>query len=202
MTIYDLVKYQNVLKQFTGSLDGPAVFVADYASYNEGHISGAWFDVTDFENQDEFLERVTEFFEALDKVAPLDFNLPREETMFQDYQLFPKSFYNESEIDSNLWDYLKLLDDNGDFENITDAYEACFGEIDDFQNVTDRFEINIDEQYPESHGSTDEKYGWYCKDNGLIEVPDHLENYFDYESYGADMLHAMYQHNGYIFNPS
>ena len=109
MTIYDLEDYQKVIKKFTGSLDGPAVFVADYASYNEGHISGAWFDVTDFDNQDGFLERVSEFFEALDKVAPLDFNLPREETMFQDYQLFPKLFYNESEIDSKLWDYLKLF---------------------------------------------------------------------------------------------
>ena len=66
----------------------------------------------------------------------------------------------------------------------------------------DRFEINIEEHYPESHASADEKYGWYCKDAGLIDVPDHIENYFDYESYGRDMLNGMYEHNGYIFNPS
>ena len=30
---------------------------------------------------------LAEFFLALDEVAPLDFNLPREETMFQDYIL-------------------------------------------------------------------------------------------------------------------
>jgi len=202
MNILDLTKYQNVIKEFTGSTDGPAVFVADYASYNEGHICGAWFDVTEFDNHDDFLEKISEFFAALDEVAPLDFNLPREETMFQDYQCFPSQFYSECDIDSKLWDYLKLLDENEDFGDIVEAYGACFGEVDNFEEVQERFELKIDEQYPESHGSTNEKYGWYCKDNGLIEVPDHLENYFDYESYGADMLHAMYQHNGYIFNPS
>ena len=202
MNILNLVEYQNVLRKFSGSLDGPAVFVADYASYNEGHISGAWFDITDFDDQDEFHERISEFFTALDKVAPLDFNMPREETMFQDYQLFPSQFYNECEIDSKLWDYLKLLDENKDFEDIVEAYGACFGEVDNFEDVQERFELNIDEQYPESHASTDEKYGWYCKDAGLIDIPDHIENYFNYEAYGAAMLQGMYEHNGYIFNPS
>ena len=202
MKILNQKDYQSVLNQFSGSTDGPAVFVADYASYNEGHISGTWFDVTEFSDKDEFMERVSEFFKELDKVAPLDFGYPREETMFQDYQDFPASFYYESCIDEKLWEYLDFVNENEDFENIVEAYEACFGKIDDFQNVIDRFELNIDEHYPESHASTDEKYGWYCKDNGMIEIPDHLENYFDYESYGEDMLMGMSEHNGYVFNPS
>lgn len=202
MNIIDPKKYQNVINKFSGSTDGPAVFVADYASYNEGHISGTWFDVTEFDDKDEFLERIQEFFTALDEVAPLDFNYPREETMFQDYQCFPKSFYSECDIDEKLWDYLTLADDDDDFENIVEAYEACFGQIDDFTEVKERYVMNIQHDYPDSHASNEEKYGWHMKDAGCIEIPDHIENYFDYEAYGRDMLQGMYEHDGYIFNPS
>jgi antirestriction protein len=200
MNILDAEKYAKVLKDFSGSTDGPAIFVADYASYNEGHISGTWFDVTEFSDKNEFLERVDEFFKELDKVAPLDFGYPREETMFQDCQSFPDSFYSESCIDEKLWEYLELLEDDEDFENIIEAYEACFGEVKDFQDVKDRFILNIDEEYPDSHASTDEKYGWYCKDSGMIEIPADVESYFDYEAYGRDMLEN--EHNGYVFNAS
>ena len=200
MIILDPEKYQNVLKEFTGSTDGPAVFVADYASYNEGHISGTWFDITDFSDKDEFLEKIQEFFTALDEVAPLDFGLPREETMFQDYQDFPDIFYSESSIDKNLWEYLEMVEDDEDFENILEAYIACFGDTDDFQSVKDRFIINIDEEYPSSSASVEEKYGWHMKDAGCIEIPDHLESYFDYEAYGKDCLYDEAEHNGYVFS--
>jgi antirestriction protein len=199
MKILDLKKYQKVIKEFTGSTDGPAVFVADYASYNEGHISGTWFDLTEFDDQAEFLEKISEFFKALDKVAPLDFYRPREETMFQDYQCFPEQFYCESSIDSKLWEYLKLVDEDPDFEEIFEAYEACIGTADDLNDVKECLFANIKNEYPDSTASTEEKYGWWCKENGLIEIPDHIEFYFDYEAYGRDQLQNVSEHNGYIF---
>jgi antirestriction protein len=200
LEILDLEKYNAILKEFTGSTDGPAVFVADYASYNEGHICGTWFDVTEFSNHEEFIERIQEFFDELDEVAPIDSGMPREETMFQDYQDFPDTFYSESCIDENLWEYLEMIDKDDDFENILEAYIACFGDTTDFQSVKDRFILNIDEYYPTSSASVEEKYGWYMAEAGCIDIPDNLEMYFDYESYGRDCLYNDKEHNGYVFS--
>lgn len=68
----------------------PALFLTDYASYNEGiqFKHGHWVDLTQFNSADEFSEYVTNHFEKVGIDDP--------EVMFTDFEGFPKQLYSES----------------------------------------------------------------------------------------------------------
>jgi len=203
MKILDIEKYNRVISNYSSPInDQPAIFVADYASYNEGHICGAWFDLSDYSDKDEFMEKISEFFLELDQVAPLDSEYPREEMMFQDWQCIPDSLIGESHIDESFWAYQQFIDESDDNKEMFEAFDNCIGlnsyaSIEDaIKDMQNRFYCYLD---PSDHGSDNEKMGYYCAEQGLIEIPDHLSNYFDYESYGRDVMFDMSESDGYVF---
>jgi antirestriction protein len=112
------------------------IYVGTYAKYNNGSIAGAWIDLEQFSDKDEFLEACAQLHE--DEDDP--------EFMFQDFEGFPDRFYSESGIDDALFEYLALDDDDrkmlaayidgsGDESaTIEEAQEAFAGE---FQNDED-----------------------------------------------------------------
>ena len=79
-----------------------SVYVGTYQKYNNGSIGGAWVDLTKFSNEEEFLDHC--------KVLHKDEEDP--ELMFQDFEEFPKAYYSESGLDSDLWEWLSLDDDD------------------------------------------------------------------------------------------
>lgn len=83
---------------------GPAVYVGTYAKYNEGSIKGAWLNLDDYADKDDFLKAAAELHK--DEADP--------ELMFQDYEGFPKRYYGESSINDKLWDWLALDEDDRD----------------------------------------------------------------------------------------
>ncbi len=107
----------------------PKVYVGTYAKYASGSIDGKWVDLTDFDNEDDFLEKCREIHS--DEEDP--------ELMFQDYEGFPSKYYSESHIDPEVWDYIEkiedydkdvvdaILDDGYDLDAVDDAivYAGC-----------------------------------------------------------------------------
>ena len=91
-----------------------SVYVGTYQKYNNGSIQGAWVDLTKFSDEEEFLDHCKELHK--DEEDP--------ELMYQDFEEFPKRYYSESYINSDLWEWL-ALDDNE--KNILEAYLECFG---------------------------------------------------------------------------
>ena len=91
-----------------------SIYVGTYQKYNNGSIQGAWVDLTKFSNEDEFLDYCKELHK--DEEDP--------ELMYQDFEEFPKRYYSESYINSDLWEWL-ALDDNE--KDILEAYLECFG---------------------------------------------------------------------------
>ena len=205
MKILDIKKYNEVISNYSSSIcDQPAIFVADYASYNEGHICGAWFDLSDYSDKNEFMEKISAFFKELDQVAPLDSEYPREEMMFQDWQCIPDSLIGESHIDENFWTYQQFIDESEQNKEMFEAFDSCIG-ISNYNLMEDaieamqkRFFCNLNDQ--SGGGSNELKLGYYCVDAGMIEIPRNLENYFDYEAYGSDWMQDMSESNGYVFS--
>ena len=78
-----------------------AVYVGTYAKYNNGSIHGAWVDLEEFSNKEDFLNHCREIHR--DEEDP--------EFMFQDFEGFPEAYYGESGLDPDLWDYLKKIED-------------------------------------------------------------------------------------------
>jgi antirestriction protein len=92
------------------------IFLTDYASYNNGtqFEFGHWVDLTQFSDEDELQEYITNHFAECDEISPLD--SPREETMITDFEGFPEEFYSESGCNwEKIFKYIEL-----DWENKSD----------------------------------------------------------------------------------
>jgi len=44
-----------------------------------------------------------------------------------------------------------------------------------------------------------EQYGYHMHENGVIDIPENIQNYFDFERFGEDCLMDCSEANGYVF---
>ena len=142
------------------------IYVGTYAKYNNGSIFGEWIDAEDYADKGEFIEACNELHK--DESDP--------ELMFQDYEDFPSDFYNESSIDSRLWDWLEL--DESDRE-VVEVWltENSLCNSEDLQSSV----VSYTGQY-DSWADYAEQVTTDC-----YTIPKHLEYYIDWEKMGRDM---------------
>lgn len=166
----------------------PSLYVGTYGKYNDGSIAGAWLNLDDYEDADGFMKACKKLHK--DELDP--------EYMFQDFEGFPKEFYSESMSFSELeklYDYVKLDDDDKEIvDEYIDATGYSFNDF-DVDDVKEKLYCILD-----GWGSNEKNIGEYVVDNGLVEVPYHLESHIDYESLGSEWLSDMsVSDNGYVF---
>jgi antirestriction protein len=83
----------------------PRVFVGTYGKYNRGSLGGSWVDLERFAgDRDAFLAYCAEIHK--DEHDP--------EIMFQDFEGFPREFYNESHLPDRLFEWLEMTEDDRD----------------------------------------------------------------------------------------
>ena len=149
--------------------DNPCLYVGTYEKYNNGSLDGAWVDLTQFKDKDEFYD----FIEKLHK----DEHDP--EFMFQDFQNFPEFLYSECELDERIFDWLALPDEQreyiaaywdeigqDDIDYIEEAFYGCYKDFNEFV-----------------YDSVDNCFSHIFKDHPTMET------YFDYEAYGRDLTY-------------
>lgn len=142
----------------------PSVYVGTYYKYNSGSIQGEWLKLDAYCNK-------AKFYEACRKLHA-DERDP--EFMFQDFEGFPKSYYGESWIDSELWDWLELSEDE---QEIVTAYR-------DFIDDKATFEEALEALCGVYKDRSDWAYEWL---NEMGEsVPEHLQGYIDYDAFARD----------------
>ncbi|RCC14092.1 hypothetical protein C6B05_24945, partial [Escherichia coli] len=81
----------------------PAVYVGTYHKYNCGSIFGQWFDLTDFDDEDEFHEAC----------RALHASEAEPEFMFQDWEGIPSDFASESSVEWAFIDAYKRAKEAG-----------------------------------------------------------------------------------------
>ncbi len=157
----------------------PRIYVGTYNAYNEGSLKGAWLDLEDYDDQDDFLRACRELH--ADESDP--------EFMFCDHEGIPREFIGECYLKPEFWDYMNCdIDDD-----VKEAFMYLFDEwneercnstyIGEFDNRTKMAEQFVDEM-------------------GLLsEIPENLQYYFDYEAYGRDMELSgdVFEHNRHWF---
>lgn len=156
----------------------PRIYVGTYEKYNNGSIKGAWLDLEGLD-KDSFNDACLELHK--DESDP--------ELMFQDFEGFPEKFYGESSLKDGLWEWLEL--DEDDRELLEVASEAIDSE--DIQDARDKF-----------MGKAESEEDWarnFLEETGeLKEIPERLQNYFDYEAYARDARMGgdvcFHRHNG------
>lgn len=161
----------------------PRVYVGTYAKYNNGDLTGAWMILSDFDTYDEFLEACYELH--------ADENDP--ELMFQDIDGEDFGEYDESDC-SRLFACAKACE-NLDNPEAMVAF-IRLGLVNDWDNVRREF----DERYFGYFDSYTE-LGYYLAQEGgiLSQIPDNLQNYFDFEAYGRDASYDFHEFDGYYF---
>jgi antirestriction protein len=146
--------------------DAPRVYVGTYAKYNSGSIKGAWLDLDDYADRDEFY--------AACKALHADETDP--EFMFQDFENFPRSLYSESNVSEDLFAWLELDEDD---RELLAAYQDGVNGDGTIEQARDAF-----------MGKADSEADWaeqWLDDTGqLAELSDWAKSYFDFEAYARD----------------
>lgn len=148
----------------TKTENSPRVYVGTYAKYNAGSIKGAWLDLEDYRDAEDFRAACLELHK--DEEDP--------ELMFQDFESFPREYYGESSLSDDLWNWLDLSEHQR--EIVTVYLEEQGGTI---KEALDAYGGTFDS--PE-HWAED-----FLNDTGtLSEIPENLRQYFDFKAYARD----------------
>ena len=160
-------------------------FITNLGKYNEGELVGEWVK---FPTTSEELQKV---FERIGIGSKDDFGNPYEEWFISDYDCYVDGLYEKLGEYENLdeLNYLasKLDDlDDHDYNHFQAAMQISdyTGSIKDVINLID----NLDkyEIYPGVESNADLGH-YYIEELGMMEVPDYLADYIDYEAYGRDV---------------
>ena len=101
---YTPEELQEAVCEHKSGCDGePSVYVGTYGKYNDGSLCGLWIDLSSFNAYDDFID----FCKAIhaDEEDP--------ELMAQDYEGFPRQWYNEGFMSED------------DFDNILEYSDMC-----------------------------------------------------------------------------
>ena len=154
------------------------LYVGTYAKYNNASIAGAWLDLTDYSSAEDFYLACAELHK--DESDP--------EFMFQDYEGFHKSLYDESGNIDAIYEYLtECLSLSQD---IIDAGLDCDIPLFSIESA----------YYGQYESDLDFAYNFINDTCFLSDIPESIIRYFDYESFSKDLTYDFSSSNGYYFS--
>ena len=110
------------------------VYVGTYAKYNNGSLFGAWLDLSDYSDKEEFYEACRELHKDEEDA----------EYMFQDYENIPEALISESWISENFFTLRDAVSEEDADDLVRDFRDEYQGEYDDEEDFA--YEI-IEECY-------------------------------------------------------
>ena len=178
-----------------------AAFITNLGKYNEGELVGEWvkFPTT--------AEELKEVFKRIGIGQKDDFGQPYEEWFITDYDCYVDGLYSKLGEYENL-DELNYLASKLDEMDQSDyaKFQAAM-EIGDYTNSLQEI-INLTENldcyevYPDIH-DYDDLGRYYIDELEVMQVPEHLQNYIDYEAYGRDVAmdeNGTFTDQGYVWD--
>ena len=176
-----------------------AIFLTDYASYNDGSQFefGHWVSLDQFNDADELNAYIAKHFKNADKKSPLGFGSIREEIMITDFEGFPSAFYSESMHFEPLFEYFERASDNY-FD--TEAIEA-FIKMGIVQPYHDDFFQELEDRYMGEFDSDKDfamDYAEQCGDYDFSNQPWPLNN-IDWDGATLEHMQYYYEQDGHYF---
>ena len=162
-----------------------AAFITNLGKYNEGELVGEWvkFPTT--------AEEMKEVFRRIGIGQKDEFGQPYEEWFITDYDCYVDGLYDKLGEYENLdeLNYLaSKLEEMRDYEY--DQFRAGMemgdhsGSLQEIINLTEN--LDCYEVYPNIE-DYDDLGRYYIEELDVMQVPEHLRNYIDYEAYGRDV---------------
>lgn len=151
----------------------PRLYVGTYGKYNSGSLAGAWLDLEDYSDAEEF------------EAACQALHGPGEhEFMFQDWEGIPEGMVSESHLAADVWEWLEMDDEE---RELLAVYRAEVNQ-----------EGTLEEAQEAFRGRAESPADWaeeVLEESGVLaEVPKDLRGHIDFESYARDL-----GHNGMTF---
>ena len=176
-----------------------AAFITNLGKYNEGELVGEWvkFPTT--------AEKLKEVFKRIGIGQKDDFGQPYEEWFITDYDCYVDGLYSKLGEYENLdeLNYLaSKLDEMSEseyaqFQAGMEMGDHC-GSLQEIINLTEN--LDCYEVYPDIH-DYDDLGRYYIEELDVMQVPEHLQNYIDYEAYGRDVAleeNGTFTDQGYV----
>ena len=176
-----------------------AAFITNLGKYNEGELVGEWvkFPTT--------AEELKEVFKRIGIGQKDDFGNPYEEWFITDYDCYVDGLYDKLGEYENLdeLNYLaSKLDEMSDseyaqFQAGMEMGDHC-GSLQEIINLTEN--LDCYEVYPHIE-DYDDLGRYYIDELEVMQVPEHLQNYIDYEAYGRDVAmdeNGSFTDQGYV----
>ena len=176
-----------------------AAFITNLGKYNEGELVGEWvkFPTT--------AEELKEVFKRIGIGQKDDFGQPYEEWFITDYDCYVDGLYSKLGEYENLdeLNYLaSKLDEMSEseyaqFQAGMEMGDHC-GSLQEIINLTEN--LDCYEVYPDIH-DYDDLGRYYIEELDVMQVPEHLQNYIDYEAYGQDVAleeNGTFTDQGYV----
>ena len=176
-----------------------AAFITNLGKYNEGELVGEWvkFPTT--------AEEMKEVFKRIGIGQRDDFGQPYEEWFITDYDCYVDGLYDK------LGEYESLDELNylaSKLDEMSDSEYAQFqagmemgdhsGSLQEIINLTEN--LDCYEVYPNIE-DYDDLGRYYIEELEVMQVPEHLQNYIDYEAYGRDVAmdeNGSFTDQGYV----
>ena len=176
-----------------------AAFITNLGKYNEGELVGEWvkFPTT--------AEELKEVFKRIGIGQKDDFGQPYEEWFITDYDCYVDGLYSKLGEYENL-DELNYLaskldemdqSDYAQFQAGMEMGDHC-SSVQEIINLTEN--LDCYEVYPDIH-DYDDLGRYYIEELDVMQVPEHLQNYIDYEAYGRDVAleeNGTFTDQGYV----
>ena len=176
-----------------------AAFITNLGKYNEGELVGEWvkFPTT--------AEDMKEVFKRIGIGQRDDFGQPYEEWFITDYDCYVDGLYDKlGEYESlDELNYLaSKLDEMSDseyaqFQAGMEMGDHC-GNLQEIINLTEN--LDCYEIYPNIE-DYDDLGRYYIDELEVMQIPEHLQNYIDYEAYGRDVAmdeNGSFTDQGYV----
>ena len=176
-----------------------AAFITNLGKYNEGELVGEWvkFPTT--------AEELKEVFKRIGIGQKDDFGQPYEEWFITDYDCYVDGLYSKLGEYENLdeLNYLaSKLDEMSEseyaqFQAGMEMSDHC-GSLQEIINLTEN--LDCYEIYPNIE-DYDDLGRYYIEELDAMQVPEHLQNYIDYEAYGRDVAmdeNGSFTDQGYV----
>ena len=176
-----------------------AAFITNLGKYNEGELVGEWvkFPTT--------AEEMKEVFKRIGIGQRDDFGQPYEEWFITDYDCYVDGLYDKLGEYENLdeLNYLaSKLDEMSEseyaqFQAGMEMGDHC-GSLQEIINLTEN--LDCYEIYPDIE-DYDDLGRYYIEELEVMQVPEHLQNYIDYEAYGRDVAmdeNGSFTDQGYV----
>jgi antirestriction protein len=154
------------------------IYVGTYAKYNNGSIAGAWLDLSDYNDAEQFIEVCKELHK--DEIDP--------ELMFQDFDGIHKSYCNECIDIEEVYYYANAC--NGDNKDVIDAGLDCEIPLD---SIMDAYQgeyvsdIDFAQRLAEETGAITYSEKWPLK-------------CIDWDAAARELMFDYVESNGHYFN--